>query len=223
MRLFTVLVILALAAYSVIASPVAIQNTGDDHVTIPEAARKVLGLAGTLKSDPTGAGIKHIGDDGVMRSYAGNGTVLDALPLTNEQLMAIVNNLPSSWSVTVQYTFHSLLADAARQPHADHLHDIFDSTDGFSANTSHHLTPPDTIKIANWPPENAVSPRTFPGPRTNPGWDVSTVPLLPPCYDLQCIGDSYCYQFLCGDCVAIDFIVPYAGRPGVCATYPTSD
>ncbi|OJD10395.1 hypothetical protein ACJ73_09813, partial [Blastomyces percursus] len=35
-------------------------------------------------------GYKHVGDDGVARSFAPNGTVIDAVGLSNEQLMKVV-------------------------------------------------------------------------------------------------------------------------------------
>lgn len=40
----------------------------------------------TLKQDPTGAGCLHLGSDGVLRSYAGDGAVLDHRPLSPAQI-----------------------------------------------------------------------------------------------------------------------------------------
>ncbi|KKZ63040.1 hypothetical protein EMCG_02610 [[Emmonsia] crescens] len=40
-----------------------------------------------LKSDPDG--LKHVGDDGILRSYDGNGSVIDYARFDQDQLMAI--------------------------------------------------------------------------------------------------------------------------------------
>ncbi|KAF4536256.1 uncharacterized protein LTHEOB_2017 [Lasiodiplodia theobromae] len=40
----------------------------------------------TLKQDPTGAGCLHLGSDGVLRSYSGDGAVLDHRQLSPAQI-----------------------------------------------------------------------------------------------------------------------------------------
>ncbi|EME80567.1 uncharacterized protein MYCFIDRAFT_31967, partial [Pseudocercospora fijiensis CIRAD86] len=47
----------------------------------------------TMKVDSDG--FTHIADDGVIRSWAANGTVIDAVRLTNSQLLEQISNVPA--------------------------------------------------------------------------------------------------------------------------------
>lgn len=60
-----------------------------------------------------GDGFVHIADDGVVRAYAANGTVIDYVKLSNSQLRAFVDSLPPSI-----------------QDQREHLLDIWGDVDG---------------------------------------------------------------------------------------------
>ncbi|GFF34043.1 lactobacillus up-regulated protein [Aspergillus udagawae] len=100
MRSF-LLTVLGLVATSSLAAPKVAAQEG---ISAFEAVRK-------LKLVPQG--YVHIADDGVARSYDENESVIDYVPLTNDQLKQLLSNLPEAW-----------------QKEADHLHAVFDNVDG---------------------------------------------------------------------------------------------
>ncbi|KAH3159875.1 hypothetical protein KXW80_005757 [Aspergillus fumigatus] len=55
----------------------------------------------------------HIADDGVARAYDENESVIDYIPLTNDQLKQLLRNLPELW-----------------KKEEDHLHAVFNGVDG---------------------------------------------------------------------------------------------
>ncbi|KAF4260929.1 hypothetical protein CNMCM8057_002007 [Aspergillus fumigatus] len=55
----------------------------------------------------------HIADDGVARAYDENESVIDYIPLTNDQLKQLLRNLPEPW-----------------KKEEDHLHAVFNGVDG---------------------------------------------------------------------------------------------
>ncbi|THC91262.1 hypothetical protein EYZ11_009281 [Aspergillus tanneri] len=95
------------------------------------AAPKVLAQSGSsaweamnkMKMDPKG--YFHIANDGVARSYDGNDIVIDYVPLSNDQLMQLLSNLPEPW-----------------QKELDHLHSIFDGVDGLQVVDENQLLNP---------------------------------------------------------------------------------
>ncbi|KAF2160008.1 hypothetical protein M409DRAFT_29618 [Zasmidium cellare ATCC 36951] len=86
----------------------------DDHVhTLPTS----------YKLDPQG--FVHMADDGVLRSYAANGSILDALPFSNTQIKRMIDDSP-----------------AHTAPMREHLLSTFDSISGHVVHPDHHLNPP---------------------------------------------------------------------------------
>ncbi|KAL6251501.1 hypothetical protein RBB50_001710 [Rhinocladiella similis] len=57
----------------------------------PKPATSGSGALETLKLDPDG--FVHFADDGVVRSYSANETVIDFLPLSNELLLSAVEEI----------------------------------------------------------------------------------------------------------------------------------
>ncbi|KAG2016647.1 hypothetical protein GB937_006125 [Aspergillus fischeri] len=76
-----------------------------------------------LKSVPLG--YVHIADDGVARAYDENESVIDYVPLTNDQLKHLLKNLPEAW-----------------KKEADHLHAVFDGVDGRQVTDEKQLLDP---------------------------------------------------------------------------------
>ncbi|KAF5856683.1 hypothetical protein ETB97_007040 [Aspergillus alliaceus] len=76
-----------------------------------------------LKSVPLG--YVHIANDGVARAYDENESVIDYVPLTNDQLKQLLKNLPEAW-----------------KKEADHLHAVFDNVDGRQVTDEKQLLDP---------------------------------------------------------------------------------
>ena len=82
---------------------------------------------GKLKSVPQG--YVHIAHDGVARVYDENESVIDYIPLTNDQLKKLLVNLPEPW-----------------KKEADHLHAVFDGVDGRRVTDEKQLLDPPASK-----------------------------------------------------------------------------
>ncbi|KAK5116692.1 hypothetical protein LTR62_007366 [Meristemomyces frigidus] len=95
-----------------------------------EETKDVLDTIRGLKKDPSGRGISHIGDDGVIRTYDQHGTVLDYAQLDASQLDAYISNLPP------------LL-----QPHEAHLREVYTNVSGHDVQAfAQIMTPPDHLR-----------------------------------------------------------------------------
>ncbi|KAK4500639.1 hypothetical protein PRZ48_008828 [Zasmidium cellare] len=70
-------------------------------------------------------GFVHMADDGVLRSYAANGTIIDALPFNNAQIKRMIAVAPGHIA-----------------PMRDHLLSVYDTVDGHDVHPDHHLNPP---------------------------------------------------------------------------------
>ncbi|EAU35996.1 conserved hypothetical protein [Aspergillus terreus NIH2624] len=98
------LAVLGLMATSSLAAP---RVAAQEGISAFDAMAK-------LKSAPLG--YVHIADDGVARAYDENESVIDYVPLTNDQLKHLLQNLPEAW-----------------KKEEDHLHAVFDAVDGREA------------------------------------------------------------------------------------------
>ncbi|KAM3415138.1 hypothetical protein BST61_g10263 [Cercospora zeina] len=99
-------------------------------------------LLTAMKTD--GGGFTHLADDGVLRSYTSDGTVLDALPLSNAQIHTLIDTRPPVW-----------------EPYHDELVRMFDSVDGNQVDASKHdvlLDPPVHLKPAVFSGPDHVMP-----------------------------------------------------------------
>lgn len=77
----------------------------------------------------TNSGFTHIGDDGIVRSYTSTGQVIDALPLTNAQLLTLIATLP------VQL-----------KPYTSHLYETYTNISGHTVPQAQWYNPPAHIK-----------------------------------------------------------------------------
>lgn len=123
MRLFLFTVLDLMAVLSLAAAGLAAQ----EDISAFDAMAK-------LKSAPLG--YVHIADDGVVRAYDENESVIDYIPLTNGQLKQLLKNLPKAW-----------------EKESDHLHTVFDNVDGRQVTDKKQLFDP--------PPElrNPINPQ----------------------------------------------------------------
>ncbi|KAF2206585.1 hypothetical protein CERZMDRAFT_52888 [Cercospora zeae-maydis SCOH1-5] len=79
-------------------------------------------------------GFAHLADDGVLRSYAADGTVLEATPFSNAQIRALIDTRPPVW-----------------EPYRDELLRMFADIDGHQGEGMKHdvlLDPPVNLKPA---------------------------------------------------------------------------
>ncbi|KAK4575298.1 hypothetical protein LTR86_001151 [Recurvomyces mirabilis] len=184
----------SVAAPATESAPASTSTTSD---------KPVMAIIAGLKKDPTGQGITHIGDDGIIRTYDGQGNVLDNAPLSTAQLNAHLSNLPT------------LL-----QPHEAHLRDTYRNVSGHDVtDMSQILTPPDHLRPLGGPGSVGWVPKTadehehekrIQGP-------IPVISPLTPCFNRRCNGDGFCHSWRCGDCVAIDRIV-VEETWGICAS-----
>ncbi|CBF90399.1 hypothetical protein AN0005.2 [Aspergillus nidulans FGSC A4] len=110
------LAVLGLMATSSLAAP---RVAAQEGISAFDAMAK-------LKSVPLG--YVHIADDGVARAYDENESVIDYVPLTNDQLKHLLQNLPEAW-----------------KKEEDHLHAVFDAVDGREANLA-----PVVMLVGSW-------------------------------------------------------------------------
>ncbi|KAE8391167.1 hypothetical protein BDV23DRAFT_171767 [Aspergillus alliaceus] len=107
------LAVLGLMATSSLAAP---KKAAQEGINVFDAMAK-------LKSGPHV--YVHIADDGVARAYDENESVIDYVPLTNNQLKQLLANLPEPW-----------------KKEADHLHAVFDDIDGRQVTDKKQLLDP---------------------------------------------------------------------------------
>ncbi|PGH01838.1 hypothetical protein GX51_05018 [Blastomyces parvus] len=89
-----------------------------------QATPEKVDVVGGLKSHDQG--FKHVGDDGVARSFGPDGIVIDAAALTNVQLLEEAKNHPDS---------------SARK----HLMELWKNVDGRNVPLEHHYSPPQNV------------------------------------------------------------------------------
>jgi hypothetical protein len=174
MRSF-LLAVLGLMATSALAAPGLAAQEG---ISAFDAMAK-------LKSVP--GGYVHIADDGVARAYNENESVIDYVPLTNDQLKQLLKNLPEAW-----------------KKEADHLHAVFDDVDGRQVTDEKQLLDP-PAELRN--PMNRLAPQSK--REANPLQQADWYCLGQPCTS----GDA-CRFMGCRDCANIDAALP--GAAGVC-------
>ncbi|KAF4154711.1 hypothetical protein CNMCM6936_006916 [Aspergillus lentulus] len=140
---------------------------------------------GKLKSVPHG--YVHLANDGVARAYDENESVIDYVPLTNDQLKQLLANLPEPW-----------------KKEADHLHAIFDDVDGRQVTDEKQLLDP-PAELRN------------PMPRQAPQSKRTAEPLQQSdyfCKGRPCRSDEACKFQGCAYCARLDAVLP--GGTGVC-------
>ncbi|PKX91118.1 uncharacterized protein P174DRAFT_463260 [Aspergillus novofumigatus IBT 16806] len=128
------LVVLGLMATSSLAAP---KKAAQEGISAFEAMAK-------LKSGPHV--YVHIADDGVARAYDENESVIDYVPLTNDQLKQLLANLPEPW-----------------KKEADHLHTVFDDVDGRQVTDEKQLLDP-PAELRNPMPRQAPQSKRAPDP-----------------------------------------------------------
>lgn len=146
-----------------------------------------------------GAGIMHFADDGVVRSYDGNGKVVDYVRLTNAQLL------------------HSITYDgSADKDEIDQLTHAWTGVDGHDVSDATCLNPPTSVKPARFrtssehlpgkmgPPDPAenhpLHPRDI---SSNAALEVKKSLLgkrLPHCFGEPCDSNSWCVNAGCYRC-----------------------
>jgi hypothetical protein len=129
----------------------------------------------------------HIADDGVARAYDENESVIDYVPLTNDQLKQLLANLPEPW-----------------KKEADHLHAVFDDVDGRQVTDEKQLLDP-PAELRNPMPRQAPQSKRAPDPLQQSDYY---------CRGQPCTNDPACQFMGCAKCAHMDAILP--GGAGVC-------
>lgn len=141
-------------------------------------------------------GLIHLADDGVLRSYAANGTVLDARQLDNAQIMAFIKDRERHPNMTP-----SIL---------QHFHDVFQGVSGFDVTDPDHLlNPPAELR----PPRLSNRQVSPPQSRHVAGEILSTFrhyrKRAPPlCNEATCNSKSDCTRLGCDNScpiIVVDF------------------
>ncbi|KAF7594829.1 hypothetical protein BBP40_008159 [Aspergillus hancockii] len=139
-----------------------------------------------LKSVPLG--YVHIADDGVARAYDENESVIDYVPLTNDQLKQLLKDLPEAW-----------------KKKADHLHTVFDGVDGRRVTDEKQLLDP-PAELRN------PMPRQAPQSKRDVDHLLETRDYY--CKGQPCTGDEACRFLGCAACARVDAVFP--GAVGFC-------
>ncbi|KAK5125402.1 hypothetical protein LTR85_000511 [Meristemomyces frigidus] len=199
------------------AAPAAVLEVSDNTTVVPvtptfsaPAAKSTNGTDGSLKvfqyseaaqsaHDNVNSMIStddsstHIGDDGVARAFAGNGTVIDYRKLSNSQLLSLAASLPPSV-----------------QDLQEHLEEVYANVDGNDVTDPKELWDP----AAHLRPDAAEAddmPEAQPQSR-NPQHDVAAaldsrqsygIPALY-CLGATCSTRAACQFMGCGDCRSSD-------------------
>lgn len=144
-----------------------------------------------MKLDPNC--VVHLADDGVARSYTPNGTVIDAVALTNVQLKA--------FKVSLDAVLSSQIKDR------EHFNEVWENVDGRDVTDQDQIyNPLDSLKPVLFQ-TNGTSPKPHQLPsaseaadvdtalerRFNPGWDH-------PCLYAPCWSADQCFWL--GGCTA---------------------
>ncbi|KAF4268933.1 hypothetical protein KXW98_006252 [Aspergillus fumigatus] len=129
----------------------------------------------------------HIADDGVARAYDENESVIDYIPLTNDQLKQLLRNLPEPW-----------------KKEEDHLHAVFNGVDGRDVMDEKQLLDP-PAELRNPMPREPLQSKRDPSPLQQADWY---------CRGQPCTRDPACRFMGCSHCARLDAIVP--GGTGVC-------
>ncbi|OJD10679.1 hypothetical protein AJ78_08381 [Emergomyces pasteurianus Ep9510] len=158
-------------------------------VNVDRRTQSVTEVIRSLKRDPEG-GFKHVGDDGIARSYAPDGTVIDAVRLTNEQLMEAAGH---------------------QQDPEDkkHLEEIWEGVNGFDVPEQQLLNPhksllPRMLKdevLAKELQKREEETLAALGQSKNVIRDLSA---RNRCFNLTCRSYVFCLQTGCNDCVVYD-------------------
>lgn len=171
------LAVLGLMAASSLAAP---RVAAQEGISAFDAMAK-------LKSAPLG--YVHIADDGVARAYDENESVIDYVPLTNDQLKHLLQNLPEAW-----------------KKEEDHLHAVFDAVDGREVTDEKQLLdPPAELRK----PMNHQAPQSK--REANPLEQADYY-----CLGQACVTDYACQFLGCRACAHIDAVVPGGGNGGIC-------
>ena len=150
-----------------------------------QQAQSVHTLIKSLTLDPNG--FVHTADDGIVRSYAANGTVIDYQALTNCQLRAQMNSLPPSMD-----------------RYLDHLHEVFAVVDGTTVedgkqiwNPPQHLRPLTNSRIHEdvAGASDAKEDSAFSSPVGGVPLPAPPNPGLPFCWGQPCLSSGSC-QFV---------------------------
>lgn len=159
------------------------------HATFANKSSHAWDVISTLKKDPDG--YVHIADDGVARAYDANDTVTDYVPLSNDQLMQLIADLPGPW-----------------QNEADHLHSVFDGVDGLQVvNQSQLLDPPASLRRQM---NRGAAVSRNERRRVESLLERST----PACAGVLCYSSSSCQFQGCSTCAYLDAILP--SEQGIC-------
>ncbi|KAF4338950.1 hypothetical protein FBEOM_7126 [Fusarium beomiforme] len=69
-----------------------------EYEDLDPAQKELEHIIATMKDDPTGMGISHLGRDGVYRSLTADRDVVDAVPFPPPLIKALFDRLPSSYA-----------------------------------------------------------------------------------------------------------------------------
>lgn len=109
-----------------------VPSTWPEHLTTLHQASPIRDTFPPLQVD--GEGFVHLADDGVLRSYAPNGTVIDFVQLTPEQISKQLTSLPYDYYVK----------------HVDHLNEVFRGVDGFDVTNATLLMHPEGVNFPDY-------------------------------------------------------------------------
>lgn len=138
-----------------------------------------------LKGDPDG--FKHLGDDGILRSYDGNGTVIDYARFDQDQLMAV-----AGW--------------AGSPDEKDHLKNLWKDVDTLKVEENQIWAPPSHLRPAVLKEQGLYDQLrdeeegrldSFEGMKEKRREQVR-------CRELYCPNKRACDLALCDDCLVID-------------------
>ncbi|KAK5265993.1 hypothetical protein LTR99_004820 [Exophiala xenobiotica] len=145
-------------------------------------------LAG-IEQDPNG--FIHFADDGIVRSYSANGTVIDYAPLSNKHLLEVVN-----------------ASRPILEEHYEHLMEVFNGVDGHNVTDLNQIwDPPEWLRPqpdefnthqSTARSEAAREPAALLNARPRPRPDQ------PMCYGMTCTTGPRCRSFGCQGCGRID-------------------
>ncbi|PGG96665.1 hypothetical protein GX51_07705 [Blastomyces parvus] len=167
--------LLSLCFISAVTVPaVAVQTNHENHADVVRR----------LKGHSEGLGFKHVGDDGVARSFSLDGKVLDAAPLTNAQLLMAAQKHPDP---------------SARK----HLIELWKDVDGHNAPLEHYYSPPEEL-LPLFPSDSEVKRKLEAKKKQSMYEKRSNVLSHPLCETIVCDTALWCAIHECSDCVYYD-------------------
>ncbi|KKZ64763.1 hypothetical protein EMCG_09341 [[Emmonsia] crescens] len=153
---------------------------GSDLIHLAKADLDPFDVIRQLKSDPSG--IKHVADDGIVRSFNGMGEEIDSAPLSNMQLMAIAASMPNS---------------------KRHLEDVWHGVNGYTVPEEQIWSPaPHLLPVVLRRREGHGLDAANDDPSSNETNQDGEVNQR--CQDLFCTKNGHCEQAGCLECVILD-------------------